>query len=189
MNRSKIILDLCGGTGAWSKPYADAGYDVRIVTLPQDVRLYSPPEGVYGILAAPPCTRFSMNLNYNGGPTEEGFVEGLEVVSACMRIILTAKPRFWAMENPKGYLRKFLGRPVWTFDPYYYGDNYPKKTDLWGIFNVPAPVRIDKPQGLTKFAHMANDKIAPQYLGKLSRQERRGVTPPGFATAFFEANP
>ena len=25
----KIILDLCGGTGSWSKPYKDAGYDVR----------------------------------------------------------------------------------------------------------------------------------------------------------------
>ncbi len=33
-NSKKIILDLCGGTGAWSKPYADAGYDVRVITLP-----------------------------------------------------------------------------------------------------------------------------------------------------------
>ena len=31
---SKIILDLCGGTGSWSKPYRDAGYDVRVITLP-----------------------------------------------------------------------------------------------------------------------------------------------------------
>ena len=31
----KIILDLCGGTGAWSKPYSSrGGYDVRIFTLP-----------------------------------------------------------------------------------------------------------------------------------------------------------
>ena len=28
--QDKIILDLCGGTGAWSKPYKDAGYDVRL---------------------------------------------------------------------------------------------------------------------------------------------------------------
>lgn len=56
-NKDKIILDLCGGTGAWSRPYREAGYDVRLVTLPeQDVRTYRPPEGVYGILAAPPCT-------------------------------------------------------------------------------------------------------------------------------------
>ena len=60
-NKNKIILDLCGGTGAWSKPYQDAGYDVRIITLPDyDVRLYIPPiDDVYGILAAPPCTEFS----------------------------------------------------------------------------------------------------------------------------------
>lgn len=25
-NNNKIILDLCGGTGSWSKPYKDAGY-------------------------------------------------------------------------------------------------------------------------------------------------------------------
>lgn len=31
---NKIILDLCGGTGAWSKPYKDAGYDVQVITLP-----------------------------------------------------------------------------------------------------------------------------------------------------------
>ena len=32
----KIILDLCGGTGAWSAPYKEAGYDVRLVTLPDN---------------------------------------------------------------------------------------------------------------------------------------------------------
>ena len=26
--KDRIILDLCGGTGAWSKPYADAGLSV-----------------------------------------------------------------------------------------------------------------------------------------------------------------
>ena len=31
---SKLILDLCGGTGSWSKPYKEAGYDVRVITLP-----------------------------------------------------------------------------------------------------------------------------------------------------------
>ena len=58
----KIILDLCGGTGAWSRNYKDAGYDVRLVTLPEhDVRLYQPPDNVYGILAAPPCTHFAVS--------------------------------------------------------------------------------------------------------------------------------
>ena len=30
-NKEKIILDLCGGTGSWSKPYKDAGYDVKVI--------------------------------------------------------------------------------------------------------------------------------------------------------------
>lgn len=55
MNQDKIILDLCGGTGSWSKPYRDAGYDVQVITLPEyDVLTYQSPENIYGILAAPP---------------------------------------------------------------------------------------------------------------------------------------
>jgi len=58
----RIILDLCGAIGAWSKPYKDAGYDVRIITLPDnDIRTYMPPDNVYGILFAPPCTEFSVS--------------------------------------------------------------------------------------------------------------------------------
>lgn len=34
LNSHKIILDLCGGTGSWSKPYKDAGYTVKVCTLP-----------------------------------------------------------------------------------------------------------------------------------------------------------
>ena len=55
---NRIILDLCGGTGAWSKPYADAGYDVRILDIEEgdDIRmLKQPDEPIYGILAATPC--------------------------------------------------------------------------------------------------------------------------------------
>ena len=56
---NKVILDLCGGTGSWSKPYKDNGYDVRVITLPDyDVTTFEPPKDVYGILAAPPCTMF-----------------------------------------------------------------------------------------------------------------------------------
>ena len=51
----KIVLDLCGGTGSWSLPYQEAGYDVRLITLPDyDVLTYHPPPRVHGILAAPP---------------------------------------------------------------------------------------------------------------------------------------
>lgn len=58
-NKNKIILDLCGGSGSWSRYYKEAGYDVRVITLPEyDVTTYEPPENVWGILAAPLVRNF-----------------------------------------------------------------------------------------------------------------------------------
>ena len=186
----RIILDLCGGTGAWSKPYAEAGYDVRNITLPDyDVRIYKPPDGVYGILAAPPCTEFSFAKHFHGkGHYQHNFIKGLELVSACMRIILKGQPVFWCLENPKSYLRKWLGIPTFIFEPWFYGDNYQKRTDLWGNFWMPKPHILIKPSGIKKFSMLKSKEIRPELYGKLTRTVRRAITPPGFAKAFFEAN-
>ena len=95
----KIILDLCGGTGAWSRPYKENGYDVRVITLPdRDIRHYFEPENVYGILAAPPCTMFSCARN--GKP--RNFKDGMEIVNACIKIIHRClydniNLKFWAL--------------------------------------------------------------------------------------------
>ena len=69
--KNKIILDLCGGTGGWSKPYKKAGYDVKIIDPQEwvpsdkgtgDIRLLPYlNEPIYGILAAPPCTHFAVS--------------------------------------------------------------------------------------------------------------------------------
>lgn len=109
MNNNKIILDLCGGTGSWSKPYADAGYTVYNITLPEfDVeatdiktgvsgkyitfhddnnrnRLSVEISDIYGILAAPPCTMFS-DARTNA-KTPRDLRGGFSTVKACMRII------------------------------------------------------------------------------------------------------
>ena len=70
--KPKIILDLCGGSGSWSRAYVAAGYDVRNITLPAyDVLTYEPPENVYGILAAPPLYGvFHLELQ-SGGTTAQ----------------------------------------------------------------------------------------------------------------------
>lgn len=130
-NSSKIILDLCGGTGSWSKPYRDAGYDVRLITLPDyDVLTYCPPDNVYGILAAPPCNQFSIA---RGHKSERDIPGGLSVVEACLKIIWQCKPKFWALENPVGLLRKFLGKPPLTFEPLDFGEDYTKKKLIYGV--------------------------------------------------------
>lgn len=41
-NSDKIILDLCGGTGSWSKPYRDAGYDVRVYQTDEETTKNDP---------------------------------------------------------------------------------------------------------------------------------------------------
>jgi len=182
-----IVLDLCGGTGAWSAPWKDAGYDVRVITLPDhDVRDYIPPEKVYCILAAPPCTEFSFAKNVHGSKCTRDFKKGLELVGACLRVVYVTKPVVWALENPRGYLRRFLGNPDLTFDPYDYGDPYKKKTDLWGVFAKPKKNPV-KPENI-KFSLMKSSEIVPELYGKLTRQERRSITPSGFAKSFFEAN-
>lgn len=139
-NHEKIILDLCGGSGSWSRPYRLAGYDVRLITLPDyDVRTYQPPDHVYGILAAPPCAEFS--LAKNGSRRTRDLAAGMECVEACLQIIWqcqkTEKLQFWALENPVGLLRRFMGRPPYTFYQWWFGDLGIKRTDLWGYFNAP----------------------------------------------------
>ena len=189
-NRPQIILDLCGGTGSWSKPYADAGYTVLNVTWPEfDVRKYNPPPFVHGILAAPPCTEFSYAKHFHGkGKYSHDFETGLETICACLKIIALANPRWWCMENPRGYLKRWMGEPRVMFEPWQYGDNYQKRTCLWGRFTMPSPTVKSKPDGLVKFSMLKSKDIYPEYYGKLSRTERRAITPPGFAEAFCHAN-
>jgi hypothetical protein len=197
--KKKIILDLCGGTGSWSKPYREAGYDVRLITLPEhDVLNYVPPKNVYGILAAPPCTEFSLAKNSQ----PRNFAEALKVVNACLCIIwqcrLQNTLKFWALENPVGYLRQFLGRPHYVFEQWQFGEQKIKRTDIWGYFNDPVPTVKERPPDLIRISpkgrYNARDwskiNCPPEYaLLKLDRAALRAITPPGFALAFFKANP
>lgn len=179
----KTILDLCGGTGAWSKPYVDAGYDVRLITLPEyDVRAYMPPESVHGILAAPPCTYFSRMRMCRGKPTKEQLKGALEVVEACMRIIWKTQPEWWALENPQGYLADWLGLPRLKFQPFEYGDPWTKRTWIWGKFNAPPKWNQIHPRGRLVGGKKNNPSLAHNSVDNAR-------TPSGFAKAFFEANP
>ena len=208
-NKEKTIIDLCGGTGAWSRPYKEAGYNVRNITLPDyDVRTYKPPKNVYGILSAPPCDQFSFARTKAKKP--RNLVGGMQLVIACLRIIWECQYqlkkdtqkypplKFWVLENPNGMLKWFLGKPAFEFNPYEFGDGYKKKTYLWGWFNEPkktgGKITCEKaykslnPKTIKKFDRLASREIAPEIFEKLTRQERRSITPKGFARAFFEAN-
>jgi site-specific DNA-cytosine methylase len=181
----KVILDLCAGTGAWSQPYEDAGYTVIRVDLPTDVRLLPHPRAAHGILAAPPCTYFCRMRMCRGRPTDDQFREGLSVVDACLRIIQVCRPQWWALENPQGYLHHWLGQPKLKFHPWEYGDPWTKRTWLWGTFTIPKkrPVASAGPWVNSRTGHPLGKK------GFARTASERSQTPPGFAQAFFEANP
>lgn len=182
---TRLILDLCAGSGAWSEPYRERGYRVRRVTLPEhDVRTYAPPaEPVWGILAAPPCTEFSIARNGQ----DRDYRRGLEVVSACMRLVLTTSPRWWVIENPVGKLSTWLGTPVDVFEPFEFGHPWTKRTALWGSFELPKRGPFVDPLGSGPFCPICDPE------GKrhdwCRNHDHRAVTPRNFARAFCEANP
>ena len=195
---SKIILDLAGGTGSWSRPYK-AGYDVYNITLPdydllktsihntnmilrgtKSLGFFS--EDIYGILFAPTCTMFSLARTRAKTPRDfrEGMklvIKGLEVIWSC-RYANNSKLKFWCIENPTGYLRQFLGKPAMTFNPCDFGDNYTKKTDLWGYFNIPKKKPVKLTGKLPSITEITSSKQAA----------KRAITPSGFANAFYKAN-
>lgn len=213
----KIILDLCGGTGSWSKPYADRGYKVHIITLPgydlfqADLMVgvihFHKRDGsvlkvaaneVYGILAAPTCTMFS--LARTTAKTPRDLEEGMRLVKKCLEIIWFCKAtpgselKFWALENPMGLLRWFLGRPLFTFSPEEYGENYTKKTDIWGYFNIPKK-RPRKLNSDEQIRSSLNNRVLPELpddyvvpTGWNRQAARRSMTSPKFAEAFCQAN-
>lgn len=205
---TRVILDLCGGTGAWSRLYQEAGYDVQIVTLPEyDVRVYIPPKRVHGVLAAPPCTEFARcGARWWKSKPPEKLQEAVETVEACLRIVRAVEPRWWALENPVGRLKDYLGAPAFKFQPWEFGDPWTKQTWLWGVFAHPkkrsgaiAPAK--SVPGHRSCQHLRTKGLEeallaglpPDWVHRLppskERAALRAITPPGFAKAFFEANP
>lgn len=114
---SKIILDLCSGTGAWSKDYEDAGYIVINVTLPfydilkteikDEVIIFQGGnkgslavwiDDIYGILASPVCTMFS--LARTRAKTPRDLKDGMKLVIACLKYCELSRRRVNATPEP-----------------------------------------------------------------------------------------
>jgi hypothetical protein len=217
---SKVVLDLCGGTGSWSKPYKDAGYAVVVITLPEynvgdwwitdevirfrkqvwkkdgGEYLDIPLSDIYGVLAAPPCTMFSVARTVAKIPRD--YVGGLATVNNCIKIIQSIQKHggslsFWALENPRGHLRKFLGKPPYEFKHWHFEQtDREKPTDIWGNFNLPKPVNKTKPTTTSVERAKswgnpgANKPIGYEHITE--RAALRAITPQGFANAFYKAN-
>jgi hypothetical protein len=112
----------------------------------------------------------------------------MAVVMKCLSIIALTNPVFWALENPVGRLRRWIGNPAYMFNPCDHGDAYTKKTLLWGRFYIPAKNPVE-PEFVTAKNGDRYSKIHWYTGGKSAKtKEKRSITPPGFAKAFFMAN-
>jgi len=193
--KQKIIMDLCSGTGEWSRPYKEAGYEVIEVEILRggDVILqeYEKIE-VQGILMAPPCDHFAgSGARWWKSKGPEALKSGLAIVDACLRQVILYKPEWWVLENPVGRLVHYLGKPKMYFHPYEYAgyapdpenEAYTKKTCLWGDFNIPVKRPVSPVQGSKIHKQQFSWDRTPDGF------KVRAVTPRGFARAFFEANP
>lgn len=198
----KTILHLCADTGSDSKPYRDAGYNVILVGSEIGVENYHPPKDVYGIIANPPCTEFS--IARTGGKPRLADV-GMFLVQECQRIIEECEPTFWVIENPaSGKLKQFLGDPVMTYEPWHFGSPWSKKTALWGKFNKPnrvhekwedvpkLPLPTYQGRGKPSMAkmHKQHVRLIPEFacFSPDSDMEFRSLCSQKFAQSFFEAN-
>lgn len=149
-----------------------------------------------GVCAAfslpPPCTVFA-NSGNRWVRTDEELAEALALVDACLRCVAVCNPVWWALENPVGKLKRWLGPPRLRFDPCDYGDPWTKRTCLWGNFAIPAPLFVTTTSVLpTEGSKMhllpgVSPRDSPEVAAK--KRAARSATPLGFAKAFFEANP
>jgi len=194
-NSDKTILSFFDLTGEWSRPWVEAGYNVITFDIQtgQDVMDFSADYfienwdfgEVYGILAACPCTDFAVSgARWFAEKDADGRTEASrELVFQTLRTIEYFRPKFWALENPVGRIESLTGLPSarLTFQPHNFGEDYTKKTVLWGKFNAELPTANTEPtQG---------SKMHSQYGGKSqATKNARSETPQGFAYAFFMAN-
>ena len=200
----KTILHLCADIGSDTKPYQDnPEYNVILIGKDIGVENYHPPKDVYGIIANPVCTEFSIAKGFHKTGNHE---EGLFLVKHCQRIIEEANPVFWAIENPAtGKLKDYLGKPTMTYEPWEYGSPWTKRTALWGKFNVPLPlyqkwehvpkndklyIRPGRPKPSLAFLHKSAIKNISEFSDFKVEDDMsfRSLCSQGFAKEFFKVN-
>lgn len=164
------LLSLFDYSGEWSRPYYDHGWTVhqwdikldefmdvnRIETAEIALDLF---EDVDGILAAPPCTEFTVSCaQYWNMKDQDGrTAAAVQLVSQVQKLadLFTPTdpdydlPFFWVAENPVGRLPKLipsLGRP-WYFHPSdFAGWLNPSRAHLARLDKI----RLKKGDGVTK---------------------------------------
>ncbi len=164
----KTLLSLFDYSGMWAKPFYDHGWNVIQLDIKHgnDLNDFQSVEDVFdwgitdvhGIIAAPPCTDFSVSgAQYWKAKDEDGrTAEALKLVRQVQRFadLFTPtddeydEPFFWVMENPVGRLPKLIpeiGQPVYFNPCDYSGYLNPTDTDLAKLNKI----RLKNGKGVT----------------------------------------
>jgi hypothetical protein len=221
-NAARVIVSLCDYSGRWTLPWQRAGHTVLLYDLkrgddvtkltPSDVVKYAryavaytpgadPQRAeVYAVLAAPPCTDFSVSgAQYWPAKDADGTTDrALAVLDACVRIATALAPNRWMLENSVGRipkLRPALGKPRVYVDPYQFAhladnpetERYTKKTGLWGCFDAAMFRSLSQENG-GPVRVCAQGSWLQKLGGKSERtKELRSMTPVGLAQACHAA--
>jgi hypothetical protein len=169
------------------------------------VENFDAPDNVYGVIANPVCTEFS---TARAGGKSANPDQGMELVNECRRVIGQCDDlKFWVIENPaRGDLKKYLGKPTYQYQPWWYGSPWTKDTGLWGEFNIPQRiysnwdsvpkneslyVRPGRPKPSLAILHKSSYHLIPEFQvlpEPATDAEFRSMCSQKFANAFFEAN-
>lgn len=138
---TKRLLELFSGTGSIGKVAKKMGYEVvsldnvfpsthQCDIMKWNYKMYPP--GYFDVIwASPPCTEFSF-AKQTGTRDIEG---ALALVKKTLQIIRYFQPKWYAIENPVGYLRHMdvMKRRTdrKTISYCKYGYKYRKNTDIW----------------------------------------------------------
>lgn len=211
LRRRKLIWDLCGGTGAWSRFYYENSdeYVVRMVDpradrSPMDYR-YSVQElldnirrwhglpEVYGILGAFPCKQFTRS-GARWWPEKDKhqpwlLAQAIDNAVTVLSVIDLIKPtQFWCLENPAGRAPRVvpgLGKWKMTFQPNEYGGWLNPPGDAYTkrtcLYGDFNPPQ-KKPVPAVEGSRMVKMRVSDD------RDLLRAITPSGFARGFYEAN-
>lgn len=199
------VISLCDRSGVMVKPWIDAGYNALTIDIEpaqhnfcrhvqadilDDVVCWWRYEPATIIFAFPPCTDLAISgAKHFKDKGLAALIHALQLVETC-RDYAEQRGAPWMLENPVGTLSTYWRDPDYSFDPCDYGDPYTKKTWIWCGHGFVMPEKIqqgDMFKTPTTVEPSAGSLIynMPDSIG---RQQRRSITPNGFARAVFQAN-
>ena len=206
MKKLKVI-DLFSGLCGWSQAFKERGHDVFTVDIEEkfkpdllaDIMAITPGDFPLNfqspdiILASPPCNCFSVaSIRHyweNGYPKNQKTLNAIRLVAHTHNLILSMFPRFWILENPRGMLRRVLGKPSVTTYFASWGEMVLKPTDLWGVLpkmNFRNPLKWEKaPRGSRSGIQgiLGKSKLHGEYKNHYRASELRAKIPHALSLA------